>query len=157
MTAAAGRSTPTRPTSRHLPRLTGLVVLGGMLGTALRAQLEGAFAAPAGGWPWTTFVINVVGSLVLGALLEVLSRTGRDAGWRRAVRVGLGTGVLGGFTTYSSFIVETALLVRDGHAGTGVVYAVVSLVVGLLSATAGFVVGAAVTPATTATRADGDR
>ncbi len=126
-----------------------MVVLGGMLGTALRAQLEGAFAPPAGGWPWVTFVINLVGSFVLGALLEVLSRTGRDVGWRRAARVGLGTGVLGGFTTYSSFIVETALLVRDGHAGTGVAYAIVSLVLGLLSATAGFVVGGAATPTRT--------
>ncbi|OIQ88204.1 putative fluoride ion transporter CrcB [mine drainage metagenome] len=130
-----------------------MVVLGGMLGTALRAQLEGAFAAPAGEWPWVTFVINLVGSFVLGALLEVLSRTGADAGWRRAVRIGLGTGVIGGFTTYSTFIVETALLVRDGHAGTGAVYAVVSLVLGLLSATTGFVVGAAVTPATTSSPA----
>ena len=101
-----------------------MVILGGMLGTAARAQLEGAFAPPAGGWPWVTFAINLVGSFVLGALLEALSRTGRDVGWRRAARVGLGTGVIGGFTTYSTFIVETALLVRDGHVGTGVVYAV---------------------------------
>ncbi len=124
-----------------------------MLGTALRAQLEGAFAAPAGQWPWVTFGINLVGSFVLGGLLEVLSRTGSDVGWRRAVRVGFGTGVIGGFTTYSTFIVEAALLLRDGHAATGVAYSVVSLVLGLLTATAGFVVGAAVTPATTATRA----
>ena len=119
-----------------------MAVLGGMLGTTARAHLEESFAAPAGSWPWATFGINMVGSFVLGLLLEVLARTGADEGWRRAVRVGVGTGVIGGFTTYSTFIVETGLLLRGGHWGTAAGYALASLVLGLVSAWAGAALGA---------------
>lgn len=126
-----------------LPRLAALVALGGTVGTAARAQLEAALPAQAGGWPWTTFLINVAGSLLLGVLLESLLRGGDDIGWRRAVRVGCGTGLLGGFTTYSTFVLEVERLLQGGHAAVGVLYAVVSVVAGLVAAGVGVAVAAA--------------
>lgn len=119
------------------PRLLVLIILGGSLGTAVRAWLESSFAAPAGTWPWVTFLINIAGSFLLGLLLEGLARTGADAGWRRRVRVGAGTGMLGGFTTYSTFGVETALLLDGGQLVTGVGYGLASVAVGLVAAWAG--------------------
>lgn len=77
----------------------GLVALGGALGTAAREGL--AVAAP--GWSDLTVpVINVAGSFALGLLVGALARCG-DGPRTQAVRLFLGTGVLGGFTTYSAF------------------------------------------------------
>jgi CrcB protein len=118
----------------------GLVVAGGAVGTTLRYLLESAFAAPAGTWPWATFWINVTGALALGALLEALAVLGPDEGWRRSARLGLGTGVLGGFTTYSTFVVETAQLARHQEPVLAVGYDLASLAVGFLAALAGTVV-----------------
>lgn len=124
--------------------LAGTVALGGAVGALVRALLETAVPAGPGPWPWTTFWINVVGSLALGALLESLLHAGPDEGWRRTVRVGCGTGVLGGFTTYSSFAVEAVQLLEDGHMLVGLGYAVVSVVVGLLAALTGILLARAV-------------
>lgn len=114
-----------------------LVGLGGCLGTLIRALLENALATGHGRLPVITLAINLVGSLVLGALLEGLARTGDDVGLRKAVRLGVGTGVIGGFTTYSTFAVEVDRLLGGGSAVLGVVYAVVSVVAGLGCAAAG--------------------
>jgi CrcB protein len=114
-----------------------LVGLGGAVGTTVRSLLGTAFPAAAGTWPWTTFWINVSGALVLGALLEALSLLGPDAGWRRRVRLGVGTGVLGGYTTYSSFVVETVTLGRGRQYLTGAGYDLASLVLGFAAAYAG--------------------
>lgn len=119
------------------PRMLALVAIGGAAGTTARWQVSDTFAPDPGHWPWATFTINIVGSLLLGLLLETLLRSGHDAGWRRGVRVGVGTGLLGGFTTYSTFIVETERLVSTGHPWIGGAYAAVSIVVGSLAAFAG--------------------
>lgn len=84
-----------------------------------------------------TFWINVVGSVVLGALLEALSRAGDNSGWRRAVRLGVGTGVVGGFTTYSTFVLEIDQLARAGALPLAAAYALISVIVGLAAAAAG--------------------
>ena len=123
--------------------LAGLVAAGGAAGVLARAGIEQAFPAAPGGWPWATFWINVTGSLVLGALLETLVRSGPDHGWRRAVRLGCGTGVLGGFTTYSTFAVEAVRLAEGGDLGTGLAYALVSVAVGVTAAAAGIVLAGA--------------
>ncbi len=115
-----------------------LIVIGGACGTAARAGLEGSFGATAGQWPWITLSINVLGSLLLGVLLELLS-SGDDRGWRRSVRLGVGTGVMGGFTTYSTYAVETVGLMRGGEWLLGLVYALVSVLIGIAAAAAGIV------------------
>lgn len=123
---------------------TAVVAAGGAVGALGRALLEGALPAASGAWPWTTFTVNVMGSLVLGALLETLLRCGPDRGRRRLVRLGCGTGLLGGFTTYSSFAVEIVRLAQDGHAGVGAAYALVSALAGVLAALAGILGAGAV-------------
>jgi CrcB protein len=119
------------------PRWLALIFLGAALGTTARSLLEGAFPAGPGAFPWTTLWINVCGSLLLGMLLEAIAESGRDAGWRRGLRLGLGTGVLGGFTTYSTFSVETVLLLRSGHWLLALGYALASVVPGVLAAMLG--------------------
>jgi fluoride exporter len=83
----------------------GLVAVGGMLGTAVRAALTLALGDPLG--PWLVPLINVVGAFALGVVLGLLSRATPDPR-RRAVQHFVGTGVLGGFTTYSALAVESA-------------------------------------------------
>jgi CrcB protein len=119
------------------PAWLAVILAGGTLGTGARAWLETAFPAKAGQWPWTTFWINVSGALLLGVLLALLAESGPDVGWRRALRLGVGTGVLGGYTTYSTFAVETLQLLRSGAWLAGLGYAVASVLLGLAAAYTG--------------------
>jgi fluoride exporter len=119
------------------PRWLGLIFLGGAAGTTLRSLLESAYGAAPGQWPWVTFWINVGGALLLGALLEGIAASGRDTGWRRGLRLGIGTGVMGGFTTYSTFSVETVSLLRSGQGLLAAGYALGSVIAGVAGALLG--------------------
>ncbi len=119
------------------PAWLAVILLGGTAGTAVRAALESVFAPAPGEWPWTTFWINTSGALVLGVLLAWLAESGPDRGWRRGVRLGVGTGVLGGYTTYSTFSVETLGLFRYGAWPIALGYAAGSVVVGIAAAYSG--------------------
>ncbi|BDO41273.1 CrcB family protein [Cellulomonas sp. NTE-D12] len=125
-----------RPAYRR-PGLLGLVVLGGAVGTTARWELGRLHPVATGTFPWTTFWINVTGSLLLGLLLESLARSGPDHGWRRALRLGIGTGVMGGYTTYSTFMVESDLLIRAGRVGLATAYVAGSVAAGVLAALVG--------------------
>ncbi|MGC3952677.1 MAG: CrcB family protein [Propionicimonas sp.] len=114
-----------------------LILLGGSLGTFVRWWLESSFGAPPGQWPWATFWINLSGSFLLAVLLDALAAGGEDVGWRRYLRLGVGTGVLGGYTTYSSFAVEAVELGRAGEAGLMVLYGAGSVALGIALAYAG--------------------
>lgn len=133
--------TPVRPAGgvlRRSPLLGVVIFVGGAVGTLVRSLLEQAAPARPGEVPWTTLVINVVGSLLLGMLLESLARTGPDEGSRRVARLGLGTGVLGGFTTYSTFAVEAVERLTLQSLAVGLSYAVGSVVLGVTAAAAGY-------------------
>jgi fluoride exporter len=124
-----------RPVHLHW-RYVGLVALGGTFGTAARFALTEALPL----WhdvPVATFAVNIVGAFLLGVLLADLVRRGRDEGARRAVRLLVGTGFMGGFTTYSSLALETDTLIRSGQVGLAVGYALTTVVVGVLAAAAG--------------------
>jgi CrcB protein len=124
------------------PTLIALVGLGGALGTALRYAL-GTHWLPAGsGFPRGTFIANLVGALVLGALIELLARRGSDTGVRRRVRLLVGTGFCGGLTTYSTLALETDLLLRAHRDGLAVTYAVVTAIAGLAAAGVGIALSA---------------
>ncbi|WP_230973404.1 fluoride efflux transporter FluC [Aeromicrobium terrae] len=108
-----------------------LVLLGGAAGTALRDAIERA-SGGSDGFPWATFGINVSGALVLAMLVEALALRGSDVGRRRRWRLLLGTGFLGGYTTYSTFGVETDTLLRDGRPGLAMTYALATVLAGLV-------------------------
>jgi fluoride exporter len=128
-----------RPQHRE-PLLLGLVALGGFLGAATRYGVALLLPAESGRWPTGTFVVNLVGAFILGALLEGLARGGRDAGWRRRARLLVGTGFCGALTTYSTLAVEADLLVRGGARGLAIAYALVSVVAGLAASAVGIAV-----------------
>jgi CrcB protein len=126
-------------------RYLGLVALGGAIGTAIRALLAEAFPAH-DGISWTILGINVVGAFCLGLLLEALAHRGPDLGRRRTLRLFVGTGVLGGFTTYSTLADDTAQLLDGGRWGAGAGYALLTVVLGLLAVAAGVLLAGAVRP-----------
>ena len=112
---------------------SSLVALGGAIGSVLRYQagrllthLLGPAVVTA--FPWATLTVNVLGSLVMGLLAGALARYG-GAGehWRLFV----GVGILGGFTTFSSFSLELMLLIERGQPAQAFIYGAVSLLAGL--------------------------
>jgi len=112
-------------------RLVLLVAAGGMVGTSARYALTRAVPAH-GGWPWATFTENMLGSFLLGLLLEALLRRGPESARGRLVRLGVGTGVLGGFTTFSSLALDAEQLLAHGAVLDAVTYAAASLVGGVV-------------------------
>ena len=111
-----------------------LTMLGGGLGSGLRYLLSGAVAGRFGeSFPWGTLVVNVSGSLAIGFFATL---TGPDGRWLVApgARVFFTLGVLGGYTTFSSFSLQTLSLIRDGqwlHAGLNILGSVVLCLLGV--------------------------
>lgn len=127
----------------HLqPRVMLLVLAGGVLGTPARYELGLALPTRPGSWPAGTFTANLLGAFLLGVLLEALTRRGADTGRRRLLRLTLGTGFLGAFTTYSTLAVETDLLVRAHRPALAAGYALASVLGGLLLSAAGIALAA---------------
>ncbi len=124
----------------HRPGLLLAVLLGGAAGTSARSAVTAALPYEEG-WPVATWAANLVGAFLLGLLLEALGRRGPDAGTRRLLRLGVGTGLLGAFTTYSALAVETDLLLRDGRPGLAAAYALGTVLPGLLLTALGVRVG----------------
>lgn len=124
------------------------VFAGGLLGTAARAGLSlmqpaAHTAVQLQAWPWATFTVNMLGALLLGFILELWQYLGPDTGTRQATRLLLGTGIMGAFTTYGTFVWETILRFGSSSARAGVIglfYALASLVGGLLAAGIGIVI-----------------
>lgn len=133
-------SATARPRPLHLRASSlGLVAAGGTLGTAAREGVSLAWP-PVAGIPVAILVVNITGAFLLGVLLEALARGGPDRGRRQALRLLLGTGFMGGFTTYSTLAVDTASLLGDGRAGAGAGYALTILIVGALATWGGITV-----------------
>ncbi len=118
-------------------RLLLVVAAGGAVGASLRYAVAGALPTTQGAWPMATLATNLVGAFLLGVLLAGLARLGPDAGPRQTARLGLGTGLLGAFTTYSTLATEAVLLGRDGHLGLAVAYGLTSAIAGYAAAAAG--------------------
>lgn len=119
-----------------------LVFAGGAIGTTVRYLLSAAVPS-VGGIPVVILAINVVGAFLLGWLLEALALRGPDTGRRRDARLFAGTGILGGFTTYSSFAVDTDGLFAAQNLGGGIGYAVATIAIGALASVAGIAAAAA--------------
>ncbi|KUJ70528.1 hypothetical protein ACZ90_03710 [Streptomyces albus subsp. albus] len=118
--------------------VVGVVSVGGGLGAAARYGASLLWPTPAGAFPWTTLSVNVVGCAVIGVFMVVISDV-----WaaHRLVRPFFGTGVLGGFTTFSTYAVDIRRLGTGGHLGSALAY----LVLTLLAALAAVTVAAALT------------
>jgi len=94
----------------ELPRVLGVVALGGVIGSLARYGLAEAIPHGPTGFPWATFVTNVLGCFAIGLLLTRLTPRSHPL-----LRPFLGTGILGGFTTFSTFAVDTEKFVaRSG-------------------------------------------
>jgi CrcB protein len=89
-----------------------LVMLGGVVGSLGRAGMSVVVPHATGAWPWSTLIVNVVGSGALAFLLVVLAARLPRA---RAPRMLLGTGLIGGFTTFSTFAVDVVNLSHHGE------------------------------------------
>ncbi|MCK5934312.1 MAG: fluoride efflux transporter CrcB [Fulvimarina manganoxydans] len=115
-----------------------LVMAGGGLGAGMR-HLSGlaAMRLLGTGFPWGTAFVNVLGSFLMGVLIELLARkVDASAAWR----LFLATGFLGGFTTFSSFSLDTALLIERGSMGLAFLYVAGSVLIGIAALFAGFAV-----------------
>ncbi|ARP73531.1 chromosome condensation protein CrcB [Streptomyces pluripotens] len=134
MTAPEAESIRVRPAGRRRSEwrtqapIVMVVALGGALGASARYGLGLAWPAPAGSFPWATFWTNVVGCAVIGVFMVLITDV-----WaaHRLVRPFFGTGVLGGFTTFSTYAVDTRALIDGGHPGTGLAYLAATLVAAL--------------------------
>ena len=126
-----------------LPRVPwgalGVISAGGMIGALARYGLLTAFPHGATGFPWATFGINAGGCLLIG-IIVVLAAGSRRA--PRLTRPFLVTGVLGGFTTFSSFSLETVRLLQAGMTHTALLNISISVVTWLLSVWLGYAAAA---------------
>jgi CrcB protein len=92
------------------------VALGGAFGSVARYLVAMATRTLWPGFPWGTLIVNVVGGFAMGLLIAYA--TGRP-GFPDTLRIGLAVGILGGFTTFSAFSIDTVLLLREGALGLG--------------------------------------
>jgi fluoride exporter len=115
-------------------RTLAVISAGGVLGALARYGLTVAFPPVPGHFPWTTFGINVTGCLLIGVLMVLV--TDLWAG-RRLLRPFLGVGVLGGYTTFSTYAVDIRGLVQNGAPLVAAVYLVGTVVAAICAVFAG--------------------
>jgi fluoride exporter len=112
-----------------------LVAVGGAIGSVLRHFVNLASLRLFGpNFPWGTVAVNVIGSFVMGAFIELLARRWQGSA---ELRLFVATGILGGFTTFSAFSLDFAVLWERGAGGQAIAYAAGSVVVSLLALFAG--------------------
>lgn len=119
-----------------------VISAGGVLGALARYGLATAWPHQQGRFPWATFVTNVSGCLLIGVLMVLITEV-----WsaHRLLRPFLGTGVLGGYTTFSTYTVDVQRLVAAGAARTALLYLAGTLTAALLAVYAGAALARAAT------------
>lgn len=110
-----------------------IVAFGAFFGTYARYELGVLIPNGTNGWPTATLLINVAGAFALGLLLQTLLQGGRDEGGRRILRLTLGTGFLGAFTTYSSLATGVAVLAQHHKLVEASAYALSNVALGILA------------------------
>jgi CrcB protein len=125
-----------------------LAALGGALGALARWGVATALPSEAGGWPWATLLVNLTGCVLIGVLLAVLLSRFPASSWLRPL---LAVGVLGGYTTFSTFAVDVVQLGEAGAWLTAAGYLLASVLGGVACVVLGLVGARAVLrPAETA-------
>ncbi len=109
------------------------IFAGGFLGAVTRAELGIAFPHADGAWPWSTFVVNVVGAFLLGYFVTRLQERLPLSAYRRPF---LGTGICGALTTFSTMQIEILEMLDRGRLGLAGAYAGVSIAAGFLGVAA---------------------
>ena len=123
-----------------MPVVVG-VALGGAVGATSRWLLDRLIEQRTESvFPWSTFTINLTGCFVIGVLVEAVVDRHHLPAW---IRVGLVVGVIGGYTTFSTFAQETFSLVESDDIGIALVYATASVVLGILAVYGGTLLGRA--------------
>ncbi|MDQ1288816.1 MAG: fluoride exporter [Actinomycetota bacterium] len=107
---------------------------GGACGALARYGLASAWPHPATGFPWSTFVINVSGCALIGVLMVIVTEV---VVGRRLLRPFLGVGVLGGYTTFSTYVLDVHKAATAGVSGVALVYLAVTLIGAMLAVWAG--------------------
>jgi len=113
---------------RYMPPFSSLtiVALGGALGAVSRYAMSGAIAHRYGAdFPWPTLAVNLLGALIIGFIAEYFAFHGEA---HENLRLFLVTGILGGFTTFSAFSMETSLLIQRGDLLAALAYVGVSVI-----------------------------
>ncbi|TMR08522.1 fluoride efflux transporter CrcB [Nonomuraea turkmeniaca] len=124
---------PAQRAELHWPVLAAIAA-GGALGALARYAVQSAVPAAPGGFPWATFWVNVSGCLLIGVLMVVITEV-RPA--HRLVRPFLGVGVLGGYTTFSTYVVDIQRVVAAGAPVTGLAYLAGTMAAALAAVAAG--------------------
>jgi CrcB protein len=118
----------------HHPKLLGTIAVGGVIGAEARYGLAEALPHGAGAFPWATLVTNLLGCLSIGLLMGWLAaRPGRP----QLARPFLGVGILGGFTTFSTYALDLHDLLAHHHAGTAAAYLLLTLAGGVAAVVVG--------------------
>lgn len=139
--ASAGAAPRTvHPWAHRRLDVLGAVAAGGALGSLARYEITRTFPVEPGRFPTTTLTINTAGSFVLGVVLVLLIERLPPSRYARAF---LAVGVIGAFTTYSTFAVEAAQLVADHHLATATAFVAASIGGGLAAAWLGIIAGRA--------------
>lgn len=131
---------PEEPTIdlRLHPGVLGCILVGGALGALARYGLGRVIHVPTDGFPRATFAINLSGAFALGCFLAFVHERRWPATYARPL---FGLGFCGAFTTFSTMAVETVTLIKDDHAGLGVAYLLLSVVVGVGTCALGVRIG----------------
>jgi CrcB protein len=112
------------------PVLLGVIAVGGALGASARYLIGLGWPTPPGGFPVNTLLINIAGCGLIGILMVVVTDVLTQ---QRLLRPFLGTGVLGGFTTFSTYAVDIEQLISGRHTGTALLYLATTVVGALLA------------------------
>jgi len=126
---------PEAVNARGRPPVALVVSAGGAIGAAARYGAALLWPTPAGGFPWTVFLVNATGCALLGVLMVLLTET--RATPHPLLRPFLGTGFCGGFTTFSTYALDTQRLLSTGHTARGLLYFGGTLVTALAAVWAG--------------------
>jgi fluoride exporter len=127
-----------------LPAVVAAVAVGGVIGAEARYGVAVALPHAPGAWPWSTLVANVSGCLLIGVLMVLVTERFRA---HPLVRPLLGVGVLGGYTTFSTYTVDVLAGFGAGRPGPALLYLVVTPVLAVAAAAGGVAATRALVPA----------